>query len=148
MSDQVRHTGGMRPLPAFLLSPLSAIPVMKLIGFSIEGDMITVAILLYILFLFPQLIIAAPLRWFLAKRGWQSLWVDSGLGAIALAIPTAALIPFSPQTKAFSVHLPPAGILVMAVLGAAIGLTYGLLRLRDRRASLVPTPADLAARFD
>ena len=91
MSDQVRHTGGMRPLPAFLLSPLSAIPVMKLIGFSIEGDMITAAIFLYILFLFPQLIIAAPLRWFLAKRGWQSLWVDSGLGAIALAIPTAAL---------------------------------------------------------
>ena len=124
---------------------------MPLIGFSLEGDLsegnlIVSGIFFYILFLFPQLIIAAPLRWFLAKRGWRSVWIDGGLGAVALVALTVACMPFS--SKGAAVHLPPASILVAAVLGAAIGLTYGLLRLRDRQASLPPTPADLAARFD
>lgn len=153
MSDQARHKGHMRPLPAFLLAPLSAFLVMPLIGFRMEGDpsegnLIVTGIFFYILFLFMQLVIAAPLRWFQAKMGWQSVWIDGGLGAVALVMPTIALMPFPLEAEGISVHLRPGMILVMAVLGAAIGLAYGLLRLRDRRASLVPTPADLAARFD
>jgi len=107
----------MRPVPAFLLAPLSAILLMPLIGFSMEGDPITGMIFFYILFLFTQLIIAAPLRWFLAKTGWRSLWIDSGLGAAALVVPTIACMPFS--SKGGAVYLPPASILVMGVLGTS-----------------------------
>ncbi len=137
----------MRPAFAFLISPLPATALLPLVArIGTPDDRISSLIFAYILFLFLQLIIAAPLRWLLAKNGWRSLWIDSGLGAVALALPTITYMVFVASKD--PVFILVAALALVAILGAIVGLTYGLLRLRDRRASLAPTAADLAARFD
>jgi len=139
----------MRPVPAFLLSPLAAVALGKLIGFQISfgspADAVLGILILYLLCVLLQLVVAAPLRLIFAKRGWQSAWLDCGLGSIALALPAAIWVATGGNA---SVPVPALGIALAAVFGATIGMTYGLLRWRDRKAARMPTPRDLAARFD
>ena len=147
----------MRPVPAFLISPLAGIALMPVIGFRTSADtdllaaILGVVILVYPVLLSLQLVIAAPLRWYFARRGWRSTWLDGGLGAIAIGLPAGAYIELSRvgwTGDSAEVTKSAAAILIATLLGMSIGLTYGLLRLRDRRASARPTATDLAARFD
>jgi hypothetical protein len=141
----------MRSVPAFLISPLSAVVLMPLIGFRWRGNteltnVISSFVFVYLLFLCLQLLFAAPLRWYLARKGWRSVWIDGGVAVIAFVVPDAVYI-FGSHGNA-DVPVPALGLAIGVVLGLVIGLTYGVLRLRDRRASQCPTPTELASRFD
>ncbi len=139
--------GGVHPVLAFLISPIPVVVLFPLVArVGTQGNRIGSIIFIYLLVAFLQLVIAAPLRWLLAKRGWRSLWIDTGLGAVALSIPTAIYAPFTERSGGVAIMIGV--VMVMAIFGAITGLAYGLLRLRARRASTKPTVADLAARFD
>jgi len=147
----------MRPLAAFLISPLSAIALALLIGFRTSADVdlvyaiMGVVVFIYPVLLFFQLIVAAPLRWYLARAGWCSIWIDGGLGGVAFGLPAAAyaeLAHIGLGSESVDVKNPAAAAAIASLFGLVTGLSYGLLRLRDRQASLHPTTTELASRFD
>ena len=139
----------MRPVPAFLLSPIPAVGLV--LFFNISSRVFAYNPLLFLATSFvtqllPQLVFAAPARWYLARRGFRSLWIDAGLGVAAALLVATVFLLLAPN------RLPDAllirAIAIAALLGGLSGLSYGLLRFRDRKASAASTPADLAARFD
>lgn len=145
----------MRPTPAFLLSLLVAIVLIWLFSPWREPLPFTYTIfflaLLYFLLMFLQLIFAVPLRWYLARKGWRSMWIDGVLGGVGTGLPATIYVVLERTghgTAVIEIHNTAAAVMSSTVLGVVIGLSYGLMRLRDRRVRAHPTAADIAARFD
>ena len=137
----------MRPFFAFLISPLPVVALLLLIGVRLTGnrDPVQAAIAFYTMLFVFQLIFAVPLRWLLARRRQQSLWVDSVVGGLACLLPVIGYFVLWPRRERLLILA--AVVVGFTLQGAMIGVTYGLLRLRDRRARQAATPAELADRF-
>jgi hypothetical protein len=137
----------MRPLFAFLVSPVPAVVLLLLVGVRLIGnrDPVPAAVFLYCLLFVLQLVFAVPPRWLFTRRKWQSLWIDAALGGLAGMLPIIGYLVLWPSSERLAILFGV--VVVFTVIGAMTGLTYGLLRLRDRRAKQAITPTDLADRF-